>query len=96
MIKFFMTLTDYPAVRRILWKPIYEVLAKRFDAPYWTFMNYGYAPSENEPVLLLDNGDEINRYSIQMYHYLALKTEIKGKDLLEIGSGRGGGAQYLK
>jgi ubiquinone/menaquinone biosynthesis C-methylase UbiE len=94
IIKFFLSLTDHPAVRRIVWKPIYEMLAKRFNAPDWTFMNYGYAPSENEPVLLLDDRDEINRYSIQMYHYLALKTGIQGKDILEIGSGRGGGAHY--
>ncbi len=30
-----------------------------------------------------------------MYHYLAVKTRIEGKQLLEIGSGRGGGAEYI-
>ncbi len=30
-----------------------------------------------------------------MYHYLATKTEVKGKHLLEVGSGRGGGARYI-
>src|SRR5690606_12033898 len=28
-------------------------------------------------------------------HYLAAKAEIKGKHVLEVGSGRGGGARYV-
>src|SRR5258708_6970193 len=30
-----------------------------------------------------------------MYHYLAAKTVIEGKQILEVGSGRGGGARYI-
>jgi ubiquinone/menaquinone biosynthesis C-methylase UbiE len=30
-----------------------------------------------------------------MYHYLALHTDLKNKQVLEVGSGRGGGARYL-
>lgn len=59
-------------------------------------MNYGYYPSADEPTLYLETSDEINRYSVGLYHYLATKVELNGKDVLEVGSGRGGGAAYLK
>lgn len=59
-------------------------------------MNYGYEPGANEPVPVLNIEDEVNRYPIQLYHCLATKTNIEAMDVLEVGSGRGGGAAYLK
>jgi ubiquinone/menaquinone biosynthesis C-methylase UbiE len=94
--KIFLILTDYPFFRRLVWKPIYEVLAKNFKIKDWHFMNYGYAPSEYEKFLRLEEKDEINRYPLQLYHYLASKIKMEGLDVLEIGSGRGGGCSYLK
>ncbi|HWC53242.1 MAG TPA: class I SAM-dependent methyltransferase [Chitinophagaceae bacterium] len=94
--KIFLNLTDYPFFRRLVWKPIYEVLAKNFKIKDWHFMNYGYAPSEYEKFLRLEEKDEINRYPLQLYHYLASKIKMEGLDVLEIGSGRGGGCSYLK
>jgi len=94
--RLFLTLTDYAFFRRLLWKPVYELLAKRFKAKDWSLMNYGYTPSGNEPLLQLNKEDEINRYPIQMYHYLAAKVAFEGMEVLEAGSGRGGGAAYLK
>src|ERR1051325_5623226 len=94
--RIFLKLTDYQACRRLLWKPIYEWLAKKFRLKDWSFMNYGYAPSSDEPLLKLDDEDEINRYSIQLYHYQASKINLAGLDVLEVGSGRGGGAVFLK
>lgn len=58
-------------------------------------MNFGYVPNEHEKALVLLPGDEIDRYFIQLYHYLAIKTRIDGKDVLEVGSGRGGGSSYM-
>src|SRR3954447_15438057 len=94
--RLFLKLTDYPVFRRLIWKPVYELLAKRFRSKDWSLMNYGYAPSPDEPLLTLDGEDEINRYSIQLYHYLAAKIAFEGLEVLEVGSGRGGGAAYLK
>jgi ubiquinone/menaquinone biosynthesis C-methylase UbiE len=94
--KIFLGLTDYPLFRRIMWKPIYEWLAKRFDHREWHFMNYGYSPFDYEKKLKLNPDDEINRYAIQLYHYLASKVRMEGMDVLEIGSGRGGGCNYIK
>ncbi len=60
--RLFLKLTDYPAFRRLLRKPIYELLAKRFKVKDWSFMNYGYASLGNKHDLHLFPEDEINRY----------------------------------
>jgi ubiquinone/menaquinone biosynthesis C-methylase UbiE len=93
--KLFLDLTDYPFFRRIIWRPIYEILAKKVKVPNWNFMNYGYAPFAYETPLILAQQDEVNRYPLQLYHYLASKVEVSQKEMLEVGSGRGGGASYI-
>jgi ubiquinone/menaquinone biosynthesis C-methylase UbiE len=93
--KFFLKLTDYPVFRRIIWKRVYELLATKFKVKDWSFMNYGYAPSDNETPLKLEQQDEINRYPIQLYYYICSKVNIKGLKILEVGSGRGGGADFI-
>lgn len=57
------------------------------------FMNYGFA--EDGKNVTLDDQNEPNRYSIQLYNHLACETEIKDKDIVEIGCGRGGGLSYI-
>ena len=94
--KIFLELTDYSFFRRIIWKPIYETLAKKFKSEDWHFMNYGYVPFDQENFLNLEENDEINRYPLQLYHYLASKIQLEGLDVLEVGSGRGGGCNYIK
>jgi hypothetical protein len=56
-------------------------------------MNYGY--SEPGVVIPLDERDEKNRYSVQLYHQMAEMTDLKNKDVVEVGSGRGGGLEYI-
>jgi ubiquinone/menaquinone biosynthesis C-methylase UbiE len=58
------------------------------------FLNWGY--EEDPPMgLPLDESDEPNRYSIQLYHQTATQADISGKKVLECSSGHGGGASYL-
>jgi SAM-dependent methyltransferase len=57
------------------------------------FMNYGYSDKDQE--IPIDEQNEINRYSIQLYLHLVCATEIKNKDIVEIGCGRGGGLSYI-
>lgn len=95
LAKLFLELTEFAFFRRLVWKPIYQFLAKRFANPDWHFMNYGYSPDDGNAQLSLVDTDEINRYPIQLYHDLATKTEIENKDVLEVGSGRGGGAHFI-
>jgi ubiquinone/menaquinone biosynthesis C-methylase UbiE len=81
--------------KRLNAKVTYEILAKKIPAAEWQFMNYGYMPNAIEPPLTLPDDPNLQRYPLQMYHYLATKTDIAGKQVLEVGSGRGGGARYL-
>lgn len=57
------------------------------------FMNYGYSKDNHK--IKLDESDEKNRYSAQLYNLVATGADIKGKDILEVGCGRGGGLSYI-
>lgn len=81
--------------KRLNAKVTYEILAKRISAEDWQFMNYGYVPNEREAPVSMPDGPDVQKYPMQMYHYLAAKAEIRGKIVLEVGSGRGGGARYV-
>ena len=57
------------------------------------FMNYGY--SKDNYKIGLNETDEKNRYSIQLYHLVATSVYIAGENILEVGCGRGGGLSYI-
>lgn len=88
------TFKRYAWFKRFNAKVTYELLAKFVPAEDWHFMNYGYEPNADEAPLHL-NEHVLQPYPLQMYHYLATKTALATKDVLEVGSGRGGGARYL-
>lgn len=56
-------------------------------------MNYGYYNEELD--ITLDKDDELERYPIQLYHHLCIQIELKDKVIVEVGSGRGGGANFI-
>jgi ubiquinone/menaquinone biosynthesis C-methylase UbiE len=58
-----------------------------------TLMNYGYSASEVK--VDLTPAEEANRYAIQLYHHVTSGVDLRGKDVIEIGCGRGGGLSYL-
>ena len=95
LAKIFLELTEYAWFRRIAWKPIYNHLAKQFPFDDWVFMNYGFDPDEASARPPLSEADEPDRFPLQLYHFLASQTDIAGKTMLEVGSGRGGGASYI-
>jgi len=39
--------------------------------------------------------DELNRACIQLYHHVATQAPLRGKNILEVSCGHGGGAAYL-
>jgi ubiquinone/menaquinone biosynthesis C-methylase UbiE len=84
-----------PLLRRLLWRWWYGRLAKRYTAPDWTFMNYGFVPPAGDPPLVLDPADEPDRLCIQLYQRVASAADLAGKEVLEVGSGRGGGASFV-
>lgn len=83
-----------PALRRMLWRWWYGRLAKKFQTGSWTFMNYGLVPPDAE-VPKLEPRDEPDRLCIQLYERVVSPIGVQGARVLEVGSGRGGGASYL-
>jgi SAM-dependent methyltransferase len=59
----------------------------------WKMMNCGLVPSE--PILKNDDVNRQERHSYELYAQLIVRTPLKGRDVLELGSGRGGGACFL-
>ena len=59
------------------------------------FLNYGYAPLNDERISLKDE-DEADRIYIQLYHSVAGAIDLRGLDVVEMSCGRGGGAKYVK
>ncbi len=93
----FVTLCSWsPGTRRTLWQTWYNFLGSRFQHQDWNFMNYGYAPIEqDEPRTDLTPSEEPERYCIQMYEHLASAVPLGGKIVVEVGSGRGGGCSWV-
>ena len=87
----------YPRFRKSTRRLMYQFMARHARQSEWTFMNYGYAPLDaGTTVPSLHESDEHNRYPIQLYHHVVHAVELSGADVLEVGSGRGGGAAYLR
>lgn len=80
--------------KRLLWRSWYQFLAARYRDPRWTFMNYGYRSPE-VPAPRLEPADETDRSCIQLYDVVARGAPLAGRELLEVGCGRGGGAAYV-
>jgi SAM-dependent methyltransferase len=82
-------------VKRWLWRYWYEFLASWFRDRRWTFMNYGYRPPLATAPLALAPEDEPDRSCIQLYHLVASAVDLSAREVLEVGSGRGGGAAFV-
>lgn len=80
-----------------MWKRWYNRLAAKYGVENWTLMNYGYAPDPDKTTktLELEPADEPDRFCIHLYHHVVSPAELGGKHVLEVGSGRGGGASFL-
>ena len=82
------------SVRREIWKRWYPYLTRKLREDDVLFLNYAFEEiSANAPVLAQE--DEINRGCIQLYHHVATQAELRGKQVLEVSCGHGGGASYL-
>lgn len=75
---------------------LYELIGWRFrNARHLRFMNYGYhgalAPAmPDDPDLMTE------RFCAQLYHAVASQAPLAGRAVLDVGSGRGGGAAFLR
>lgn len=84
-----------PHVQKTLIRSVYQIISVWSKGVPATFMNYGYVPLNGRNSLPLSDLDEDDRYSIQLYHRVAAAVDLAGKDVLEVGSGRGGGAAWI-
>ena len=90
---------NYCELPRIMRKPLWQVwhnLLIRFGKEgAVNFMNYGYNSLNGGKRICLYEEDEMNRYCIQLYDRVVRDIDLKDQDILEVGSGRGGGASYI-
>jgi SAM-dependent methyltransferase len=85
-----------PRLKRLMWQLWYDLLAYTCRDPAWKFMNFGYRHFDPAiEVLPLLPEDEPDRSAIQLYHHALGSLELHGRDVLEIGCGRGGGCWYI-
>jgi ubiquinone/menaquinone biosynthesis C-methylase UbiE len=87
-------------VRRWVVRRLYNHLAQAYPLQEWTTMNYGYAALPGEaPLAAAPPADAAERNSLQLYARVASSgrrgAALGGLDVLEVGSGRGGGAAFV-
>ena len=91
--RFFVTILRFAPgrIQNRMWKWWYQRLAKANDRSEFRFMNYGFEDG-NGPELKPE--DEPNRMFIQLYSMNIRGASLQGREVLEVGSGRGGGASW--
>jgi ubiquinone/menaquinone biosynthesis C-methylase UbiE len=77
----------------LIYKVLYWYISSVDKKNEVIFMNYGY--HDDTETIELHAIDEVNRYSIQLYHRLAKMVDVNEKNIVEIGCGRGGGIAYI-
>ncbi|MCK5536246.1 MAG: class I SAM-dependent methyltransferase [Bacteroidales bacterium] len=83
-------------IRKPLWRLWHNLIIGFDKEKKEAFLNYGYAGEQDEfEHFELNKDDSKFKYSIQLYAHVARHHGFKGTDVLEVGSGRGGGASFL-
>jgi len=82
------------------WELFYDAACILFPSAEINQINYGFAPLTEDGVQMsLPSQDEKERMSLQLYYRTAtcLMTaeDLRGKTILEVSSGRGGGLDFL-
>lgn len=92
---FYSCFPDTMAKRKT--RRFYDRMAEESAGFSFPFLNYGYAVlDDKERMPKLASAHEPFRLCIQLYHHVASQIDLKGLEILEVGSGRGGGAYYMK
>jgi len=81
-------------IRKAIWQLWYPFLTRRLRGQEVLFLNYAF--ETDPPVgLKLVAEDEPNRACIQLYHHVASQVDLRGKEVLEVSCGHGGGASWI-
>jgi SAM-dependent methyltransferase len=81
-----------PRVEKLLWRAFYEANSLRRSELAGALTNYGYA-AEDEA--FASPGGLTDRFGRELYGAVVGAIPLSGKDVLEVGCGRGGGTAYL-
>lgn len=74
----------------------YGAVNRRFRSTGRDCVNYGWAARDDaEQLPDIPYGQEADRLGLLLYWRVAMPGEIAGKDVLEVGCGRGGGSAFL-
>jgi SAM-dependent methyltransferase len=77
-------------VEKLLWRATYELASVTRVETGTALMNYGYAPPEGA-----EAGAGIDDFGLALYAAVAAGSDLSGKQVLEVGCGRGGGAAFV-
>jgi SAM-dependent methyltransferase len=77
-------------LKKVIWRWVYEAASLRRSDGWTPLMNYGYAPLDGQPP-----GPPDLSYGLRLYAKVVGETDLTGKDVLEVGCGRGGGTAFV-
>jgi SAM-dependent methyltransferase len=87
-----------PSAEKVLWRGFYELasLTSKVGGSDMTLMNYGYADADADASAdATGDVETLERFGLALYEAVAGAAELAGKDVLEVGCGRGGGAAFV-
>ncbi|MDZ4288367.1 MAG: class I SAM-dependent methyltransferase [Prosthecobacter sp.] len=82
------------SIRKAIWRLWYPFLTRRLRSEEVLFLNYAFETDPPVGLPLLPE-DEPNRACIQLYHHVASQVDLRGKEVLEVSCGHGGGASWI-
>jgi len=98
-VKRFQSKHAYQMMSRNLAAHVPAASADRAADPFVvasSFLNYGYEPLDpDSPRLRIEPQHELRRQSIQLYAEVVAGLDLADADVLEVGSGRGGGCAFM-
>ncbi len=94
---FFWLVKAFPRARKIAYGLLFDLIAavtQKLSSV--TIMNYGFADLEDGAgTIELAPSEEPERYSLQLYDRVAGAARLRGRDVLDVSCGRGGGTRYI-
>jgi ubiquinone/menaquinone biosynthesis C-methylase UbiE len=82
----------WPSIDKSLWRGWYELISLSHRDRGAKLLNFGYAPLGEQEV---SSAGDVDDYRRALYAATAGAVDLAGKDVLEVGCGRGGGARFV-